>query len=91
MEGAALRQRQQLDIALFTSWHTARFALNGFNDKGRLAGNKTLADLMLSNGESPMPQDSENFQNAKVIHFFNTLKAKGVPIEVTRVPRNEIN
>lgn len=80
MEGAALAARKHLDTALFTAWHTALFALNGWADKGKLAGGKSLADLM---DHSPKPEGAA-LKHAQGIAFFHRLKAKGVPMTITR-------
>lgn len=86
MEGAALAQRQRLDLATFTAWHTAIFALNGYG--GGLKG-KSLADFLIKDGSSP--KSEAPLQHAQAIHFFQRMKARGFPVEITRIPRNEIN
>jgi hypothetical protein len=78
MEGAVERGRKRLDIAIFTAWHTAMFALKGYS--GKLAG-KSLSDYL---SDSPKPRDDQRMQDARAIHFFQSLKARGVPIEITR-------
>lgn len=80
MEGAALAARKQLDTALFAAWHTALFALNGWADKGKLAGGKSLADLM---DHSPKPQGAA-LKHAQAIAFFHRLRAKGMSVKITR-------
>ena len=68
---------RQTDLAMVTAWHTARFALNGYANKGRLAGSKTLSDFLVSeNREKPR---RSKFADAHA--FFSRLKARGVPIE----------
>lgn len=79
MEGLARAANRQVDLALVTAWHTARFALNGWADKGRLAGSKKLSDLLSDQGSEP-----EQSNAAQAIHFFHSLKARGVPVEITR-------
>lgn len=74
---------RQFDLAVITSWHTARFALNGYADKGRLAGNQKLSDL-LSSAKTPSEADVNEHMNAKIIHFFQQLKARGASVEITR-------
>lgn len=83
MEGAALRDKKQLDVALFTAWHTAVFGLNGWS--GKLKG-KSLSDY-IGDGSSKEADDGR-LQHAKAISFFTRLQAKGLPIEISR---NEIN
>lgn len=76
---------RQFDLAIVTAWHTARFALNGYADKGRLAGNHELSDL-LSNGNAESKRDDDGrVQRARAIHFFHTLKAKGWDVQIERV------
>ena len=70
---------RRVDLCIITAWHTARFALNGWGDKGRLAGGKNLSDLLSDQGEAP-PRSNE----AQAIHFFQSLAARGVPIKITR-------
>lgn len=77
MEGAAIRERNALNAGLFTAWHTALFALNGYANKGKLAGNKSLADIMLTGDDRPAPS------NAMAHAFFSRLKAQGFPVEIT--------
>jgi hypothetical protein len=81
MEGAALREKKAFNVALVTAWHTARFALNGFGDKGRLAGTKTLADMLLGDDDD---EPRRELNHAKAIAFFQRLKAEGFPVEITR-------
>ncbi len=76
MEGAALAAKRQNDLGIATAWHTAMFALAGYG--GKLKG-KTLADF-LSRDESPWAK-----KNAEAVAFFHKLKAKGVPVEITRL------
>ena len=70
-----------LDAGMFTAWHTARFALNGYADKGRLAGDKTLADLLSTGRKGPKPQA---LQAAEAVAFFHRLKSQGFPVSITR-------
>jgi len=82
MEGAALREKKAFNVAMVTAWHTARFALNGYADKGKLAGTKTLADLLLTDdADEPMRRE---VSHARAIAFFQRLKAEGFPVEITR-------
>jgi hypothetical protein len=79
MEGAALRRQRDLDLGIITAWHTASFALGMY--AGKLKG-KTLSDFLLSG--KPSEEDEGRMQRARVIHFFQSLKARGVPVEITR-------
>lgn len=81
MEGAALAAKQRLDLATFTAWHTAIFALNGYS--GGLK-NKSLSDF-LSRDEKPKAQ---SVQHARAIAFFHRLQAEGVPVKITRTELN---
>jgi hypothetical protein len=78
MEGAALAKKQDMDLAMFTAWHTAVFALNGYG--GKLKGKK-LSDYLTQKPE-------HNPSHSKAIAFFHSLQARGVPVKITR---NEIN
>lgn len=75
MEGAALRQEREYDLAITTAWHTAIFALNGYGGKLK---NKSLADYLISQ-EKPQANST-----AKAIAFFHSLKARGYPVDITR-------
>lgn len=76
MEGAGLAAKNRFDLAIATAWHTATFALVGYG--GKLKG--------LSTYLSAEPNQRSN--HADAIAFFHGLKAKGVPIEITRTPRS---
>lgn len=71
MEGAALAAKRQFDLATFTAWHTAVFALSGY--AGKL---KDLSAYLVREPAKP--------NNAQAIAFFHNLKAQGVPVEITR-------
>jgi hypothetical protein len=79
MEGAVAAELKRYDLAIVTAWHTARFVLNGYADKGKLAGNKSLADL-LSHGRN----EPENTA-AQAVSFFRNMQAAGFPVEIKRV------
>lgn len=81
MEGAALRQKRELDMATFGAWHTAIFALNGY--AGKLKG-KSLSDFLSAKPET----NNQSVQNARGIAFFHRLQAEGIPVKITK---NEIN
>lgn len=74
MEGAALAAKRQFDLGIYVAWHTAVFALNGY--QGKLRGLSTYTSR-----EEP---DSAALNDARAIAFFRNLKAGGVPIEITR-------
>jgi hypothetical protein len=76
MKGSALRRKRELDLGIYTAWHTAVFALGMYG--GKLKG-KTLSDFLSSDGP---PRRSKS---AEAIAFFHTLKARGVPVEITRL------
>jgi hypothetical protein len=77
MEGMAAAATRKLDLCIVTAWHTAVFALSGYS--GKL---KPLSEFLSS---KPEPEEvDERMQNAQAIHFFQSLKARGVPIEISR-------
>jgi hypothetical protein len=76
MEGAALRRKQEIDLATYTAWHVAVFGLGMY--AGKMKG-KALADFIQS--EKP---DKQPLQYARAIAFFQRLKAQGVSVEITR-------
>jgi hypothetical protein len=75
MEGAALKQEREYDLTITQAWHTAMFALNGYG--GKLKG-RTLADFLIGK-ERPKPSKA-----AQAVAFFHSLKARGIPVEITR-------
>lgn len=77
MEGAALAAKNRLDVELFTAWHTAVFALNGYG--GKL---KPLSEYLNREPDGPA------LSNAKLIAGFHSLKARGFDVQISR---NEIN
>lgn len=76
MEGLAGAATRQLDLSIVTAWHAAVFALNGYAGKLR-----PLSEFLSS---KPGSRGDERPQNAEIIHFFQSLKASGVPVEVSR-------
>lgn len=76
MEGAVLAAKRQHDQAIFTAWHTAVFAIGMYG--GKLKG-KTLSDFL----SSDEPQGST--KHAEAIAYFHKLKARGVPVDISRV------
>lgn len=77
MEGMARAASRQVDLAITNGWHAALFALNGYS--GQLKG-KRLSDYLTS---KPEKRDDQALINAQGIHFFQSLKAKGMPIDIT--------
>jgi hypothetical protein len=75
MEAAALRREREYDLAIAQAWHTAIFALNGYSGKLK---NKSLADFLISK-DRPKPSKA-----AQAVAFFHSLKARGIPVEITR-------
>lgn len=69
--------QRQFELAISTAWHTAVFALNGYSGK--------LEDLSEYLGRvNVSEEDREREQNARLIHFFQQMKARGTPIEISR-------
>jgi hypothetical protein len=71
MEGMARAAKRESEMALFTAWHTAVFALTGYG--GKL---KSFAEYLA-------PERST--KHAEAIAFFHSLKARGVPVDISRV------
>lgn len=69
---------RQVDLCVVTAWHTAMFGLSGY--AGKLNGKK-LSDFLTSEADA---DDGQRMQNARLIHFFQSLKARGVAVEITR-------
>lgn len=67
--------KRQQDLSISTAWHTAVFALTGYGGK--------LKDLHEYIGRDAPREGQERLHNAQLINFFNSLKAKGVPIDVS--------
>jgi hypothetical protein len=76
MEGAVLRRQREFDLAVFVSWHTAVFALNGYAGKLK---DKRLSDFLSS--RDPQPQSNA----AQAVSFFHRMKAAGLPVTIERV------
>jgi hypothetical protein len=81
MEGMARAATRQVDLCVVTAWHTATFTLGMYAGSPQLKG-KTLSDFLSSKHE-PRATDHREM-NARAIHFFNSLKARGVPVDITR-------
>jgi hypothetical protein len=80
MEGAAERRKSDIDLAMFTAWHTAVFALSGY--RGKLKG-KSLSDF-LQDGKP----NQHSLQRARMHAFFQKLKMQGLPVEISRTEIN---
>lgn len=76
MEGLGAAATRRLDLSIVTAWHTAVFGLNGY--AGKL---KPLSEFLSS---KPEIEGDERLHNAKIVHFFHSLKARGVPVDISR-------
>lgn len=76
MQGAVLRQEREYDLVIAQGWHAARF--NALAQTGKLRGLATYIGKRASGKRS---------QAADALAFFHSMKAKGFPVEITRVPR----
>jgi hypothetical protein len=74
MEGMVRAANRQVDLAIINAWHTAGFGLSMY--AGKLQGKK-LSDFLTS-----APADRS--KDAEAIAFFHSLKARGIPVEITR-------
>jgi hypothetical protein len=74
MEGAAMANRRAYDIAIAAAWHTEAFA--------RTKKLPKLSSILTESGDKPKSVA------AQALAFFHQMKAKGIPIEIRRVPRN---
>ena len=72
---------RNVDLATYGAWHTAIFALGMYS--GKLKG-KRLSDFLSSSDSKP----SHRSEDVKAIHFFMSLKARGVPIKAEKVTRH---
>jgi hypothetical protein len=73
MEGAAEGKKRQADLAFWTAWHVEAFA--------RMEGRafKNALDDRFANKTTTAANN-----HAQAIAFFHRLKARGVPVEITR-------
>lgn len=78
MEGAALRQEREYDLAITQAWNTAMFAINGYGGKLK---DKTLADYLIN--KPPKKQSS----SAAAVAFFHSMKSAGFDVKIERVER----
>lgn len=70
MEGFALRHKEMLDLAFWQAWHTEAFA--------RMDG-RAFKNAMENRFAEKAPTN-----HAQAIAFFHRLKARGVPVNITR-------
>jgi hypothetical protein len=75
MEGMAHAAKREFDLAISTAWHTAVFALTGYGGK--------LKDLREYLDARKNDDGDQRLRNAQLIHYFQSMKAKGVPIDIT--------
>lgn len=81
MEGMAHAANRQIDLCIVTAWHAVSFYAAA--STGKLKG-KTLSDFLTSKPGETKREDDPRLQNARAIHFFQSLKARGVDVEITR-------
>jgi hypothetical protein len=74
MEGAARQVQRQMDLAIVGAWHSEAFART-----------KRLNKLSSYLGQD-RPSSTSN--HAKALAFFHSLKARGVPVKISK---REIN
>ena len=75
MEGAAKAEKKRFDLAFWGAWHTEAFArMEGRHFKRALADHFDRPELVTSDA----------VKNAQGIAFFHRLKARGVPVSITR-------
>lgn len=78
MEGAALKQEREYDLAITQAWNTAIFALNGYGGKLK---NKSLSDYLIGK-EKP-----KRSTVASAVAFFHSMRSAGFPVEITRLEK----
>lgn len=71
MEGMARAAKRQSEVALFTAWHTAVFALTGYSGK-------------LKSFDEYLGKPAPLKDHKEAIFFFHQLKAKGYDVEISR-------
>jgi hypothetical protein len=74
MEGAALAEKKRFDLSFWQAWHTEAFA--------RMEGRDFKAALR-KHFERDEKSDVR-IKNAEAIAFFHRIKARGVPVDITR-------
>lgn len=77
MEGMVQAANREIDLSITTAWHTAIFIQ--LADANQLRGKK-LSDFLTS----AQGQANGRSRAAEAIAFFHGLKARGVPVEITR-------
>lgn len=68
---------REVDIAISNAWHTSVFGLSMY--AGKMKG-KRLSDFLSNRDREPQAGSKA----AEAIAFFNTLKARGFNVEITR-------
>lgn len=76
MDGAALKVEQEYDLSISQAWHGARF--NALAQAGKLRGLSSYLGKRHAGKKSAA---------ASAIAFFHAMKAAGVPVTISRVPR----
>ena len=76
MEGMARAANRMVDLAIVGAWHTAVFGLQGYQNKLR---GKKLSDYLTVDRDM-----TAQTKHAQAIAFFHSLKARGVPVTITR-------
>lgn len=74
MEGAARAAKTRMDLAFWQAWHVEAFARMEGRDFKHALKNHLAAD----------EKTGAALKNAQAIAFFHSLKAKGIPVEITR-------
>jgi hypothetical protein len=73
MEGSALRQEREYDLAIAQAYHGAKFG--ALAQAGKL---KALSNYIGKKGSGKSPL-------AAALNFMHNMKASGVPVEISRV------
>lgn len=76
MEGAQLKAEREYDMAIAHQWHGARF--NALAQVGKL---KPLSNYIAQRSTG------KKAKHAQAVAFFHAMRAAGLPVEITRVPR----
>lgn len=74
MRGMARAAKRQADLVIVNAWHTAVFGLSGYSGKLR----------NLSHYMGQERSEEQRSKSAAAVAFFHSLKARGVPVEITR-------
>jgi hypothetical protein len=79
MEGMARAANRQFDLCVTTAYHAVAFY--GAAVKDRLEP----LSAYLSSGSKRGAEEDERLANAQLIAGFHSLKARGIPIDISRV------